>query len=103
MVRITWTEQALDDVENIVNFISRDSVHYARMHAQKIFGAVKRLEHFPESGRVVPEIGKKEIREILLGNYRIIYRLKQNAVEILTVYHSARLLSSVDITGGGTS
>lgn len=75
MAEIRWTVQALDDVEAIANYIARDSAHYAQFFATKIFDAVKRIEIFPESGRVVSEINQQDIREILLGNYRIIYRI----------------------------
>ena len=54
--------------------------------------AVERLAHLPRIGRVVPEINDTAIREIILGNYRIIYRLHTELAEILTVYHGARLL-----------
>ncbi|NUO08892.1 MAG: type II toxin-antitoxin system RelE/ParE family toxin [Candidatus Brocadia sp.] len=91
MAKIKWTLQALEDVEAVVNFIKRDSRYYARMFAIKVFEAVDRLELFPESGRVVPELNRKEIREVIIGNYRIIYRIRDELVEILTVYHSSRL------------
>lgn len=94
MAEINWTPQALDDVEAIANFIAHDSPHYAQLFATKVFDAVERLNLFPESGRVVPEIDQMNIREIILGNYRIIYRIKLQKVEILTVYHSARLLDT---------
>ncbi len=92
MAEIRWTEQALNDVEAIAAFIARDSDHYARLFVRKIFDVVNRLNMFPGSGRIVPEIDRSEIREIISGNYRIIYRLKGDAVEIITVYHSSRLL-----------
>jgi len=98
MAEIRWTFQALDDVESIANYIARDSTHYARLYTTKVFDAVRRIEIFPESGRVVPEIKQKNIREIILGNYRIIYRLKGDCAEILTVYHGARLLDKDSIT-----
>ncbi len=63
------------------------------MFAKKVFDSVDRIELFPESGRVVPEINCKNNREIMLGNYRIIYRIKTNVTEIITVYHSSRLLN----------
>lgn len=90
MAEIKWTEQALADVEAIATYIARDSLYYARMHAQRIFESVKCLKIFPESGKIVPEINKSEMREIILGNYRVIYRHRQNVVEIITVYHSAQ-------------
>ena len=51
-----------------------------------------RLIDFPASGRMVPEIGEKSIREVILGSYRIIYRRRSEAVDVLTVHHGARLL-----------
>jgi len=102
MVEIKWTVQSLDDVEAIANYIARDSTYYAQLFATKVFDSVKRIEIFPESGRVVPEINNQWIREILLGNYRIIYRIKSDLVEILTVYHSARLLDKDSITNNFT-
>ena len=57
-----------------------------------ILKAAERLEAFPKSGRMVPEASDPVIREIVLGNYRIVYRIKHELVQILTVYHGARLL-----------
>ena len=67
-------------------------LNYAGIFTIKVFEAVERLKLFSESGRIVPELNRKEIREVILGNYRIIYRIKEEIAEILTVYHSARLL-----------
>lgn len=92
MAKIKWTPQSLEDIEAVANFITRDSSYYARMFTINVFEAVDRLELFPESGRVVPELNRKEIREVIIGNYRIIYRVRNELVEILTVYHSSRLL-----------
>jgi plasmid stabilization system protein ParE len=58
-----------------------------------IVGAVERLKTFPESGRVVPELSDPLYRELIMGSYRIVYRLRPGeSVEILTVFHGARLL-----------
>ncbi|MFH1289013.1 MAG: type II toxin-antitoxin system RelE/ParE family toxin [bacterium] len=94
MDRLNWTAQAVKDVESICEFIAKDSPIYARLFAKDILQAVQRLGNFPKSGRIVPEFSNKNIREIILGNYRIIYRIKPAVTEILTVYHSARLLKS---------
>lgn len=50
-----------------------------------------RLEDHPLSGRVVPEIGHESVREIVQGNYRIVYRLRPDTIEVVTVFHGARL------------
>lgn len=94
MADIRWTLQAVDDIEAIMNYIAADSEHYARLLAVDIFAAVERAALFPNSGRIVPEANTPDIREILLGNYRIIYRVRREVIEVLTVYHSARVLDT---------
>ena len=92
MAQVRWTPQAADDLELIADFISQDSHHYASLFVLDILQAVDRLIDFPQSGSVVPEINDPIIREVLFGDYRIIYRLRQNLVEILTVFHGSKLL-----------
>ena len=92
MVEVRWTLQAADDLESITDFISQDSPHYARLFVIDVLEAVERLSNFPKLGRIVPEMDDPVIREIILGNYRIIYRAKGDSPEILTVYHGSRLL-----------
>ena len=67
MVKITWTDQALDDLDSICLFIARDSLHYAKLFAIRAFETTDKLEMFPRLGRVVPEIDREDIREIILG------------------------------------
>ena len=93
MVEIRWTEQALEDIDNIAEFIAKDSVKYAKIQVHRFFERVEILKTQPRSGRVVPEIGDEKIRELIMGNFRIIYRLvTATRVDILTVHHSRRLL-----------
>ncbi len=91
MSEVIWTENALEDLEAIMMFISKDSSYYAKIFYDKIFGVVDNLADYPLMGRVVPEFDDDEIREIIQGNYRIIYRAKENSeiVEILTIHHGA--------------
>ncbi len=98
MAQVRWTPQAADDLDAIAAFIARDSSHFAGLFVTDILQAVDRLVDFPESGRIVPEIGTKDIRELILGSYRIIYRLCRGTVEILTVHHGARLLDPKRLT-----
>lgn len=92
MVEIRWTEQAADDLEAIAEFIASDSPHYASLFCIEVLAAVERLTIFPDRGRIVPEWSDPSIRELILGNYRIIYRRRGEIVELLSVYHSSRLL-----------
>jgi toxin ParE1/3/4 len=98
MAQVRWTLQAADDLERIAQFIARDSSQYASLFVIDVLDSVGRLADFPQSGRVVPEMNCPNIREIILGNYRIIYRLKTDLVEILTIHHGARLLDRTQFT-----
>jgi len=98
MAEVRWTPQAADDLEAIADFIAADSPQYARLFTMDVLAAVERLADFPNSGRVVPELKDSSIREILFGSYRIVYRVKCDQVEVLTVYHGARLLDPSRLT-----
>ena len=91
MAEVRWTSQAVDDLTAIAEFISKDSPHYSSLFVLDILYAIDRLTQFPKSGRVVPEINDPLVREIILGSYRIIYRVRKDIVEILTVFHGSRL------------
>ena len=67
----------------------------AEFFAVQAFEITDQLLRFPESGRVVPEIGREDVREVFLHSYRIIYRLRGGGVEILTVHHGARRFPEV--------
>jgi toxin ParE1/3/4 len=92
MARLRWTPQALDDVEAICKFLVRDSDYYAHLFANKVFEKSETIEKFPYSGRIVPELEKDTIRELIYGNYRIIYLIVSHEIQVLTVHHSSRLL-----------
>ena len=91
MTAVRWTPQALEDLDAIRAYVSRDSVQYAALLVERLFTAVDRLEVFPESGRIVPEFQRRDVREIILGSYRIVYSLQADRAVVLTVFHGARL------------
>lgn len=77
----------------IAEFIGKDSIKYARLTINNIRERVRQLKHFPESGKIVPEIEIVEIRELIFGNYRIIYKiLSPTRIDIITIHHSAKQL-----------
>lgn len=90
MTRVLWTRQAIEDVEAIRAFVARDSPHYATLIAERMVEAVQRLQEFPRSGRVVPELERDAYREIIFGAYRIVHRLEADRIEVLAVVHAAR-------------
>lgn len=92
MAELTWSPRSVADLAEICEYISRDSVHYSRLFAQRVIAAVESLAYFPELGRTVPEYQRPDLRELIFQNYRIVYRVRTDSVEIAAVVHSARLL-----------
>lgn len=95
MTRIEWTEPAVADLENIQDYIARDSAEYADAIVERLILSVDQLEAFPDSGRRVPESADPKIRELLVESYRIIYRRRKGAVQILAVVHGAKPLTQM--------
>ena len=96
MTPIRWTESAQADLRAIKAFISRDSPVYARRTIERLRKADNRLSRFPGSGSRVQEQDLPELREILVGNYRLIYKFGDRCVLILTVVHAARQFTDDD-------
>ena len=92
MVKLIWTEYAIEDLRLIHEYISKDSKRYADRFVEKLMERVDQLESFPKSGRVVPEFNSETIRELIEGNYRIIYKISASQIAIIRVHHSARQL-----------
>ena len=92
MVKIVWTEIALEDLRDVHEYISKDSVRYADRFVEKIINRVTQLEHFPKSGRIVPEFDSDGIRELIEGNYRIVYKISPEQASIVRIHHAARRL-----------
>ena len=93
MARLNWTDQSIEDLINITDFIAKDSVKYSVIQLKRIRERAKLLRKQPLLGRVVPETNSESIRELILGSYRIIYRIiSEERIDVLTVHHSAKLL-----------
>ncbi len=90
MAEVIWTRPALDDLKDIVEYISRDSKVYAERFATRVMEAAKRVEEFPYSGRLVPEFKEENIRELIYGSYRIIYVLRGKTCYVTAVIHGSR-------------
>lgn len=94
MAKLIWTDQAIHDLNEIGNYIAENSENYAKLVVKKLFERADLLKTFPRAGRMVPEKNIEDIRELIEGNYRIIYEIVSvDQINILTVYHSARDLS----------
>jgi toxin ParE1/3/4 len=89
-VKLIWTPGAVRDLEQIHAYIAADAPRYADVVAARIVDAFERLTEFPESGRVVPELGRADVRELIQGAYRLVYLLHGDRAEILAIHHGAR-------------
>lgn len=92
--RIEWSSSATVDLQEIADYIAKDSRRYAAAMVRRIRDSVRLLKRFPQRGAVVPELDNEIIREVSVGNYRIIYRLSDR-ITILGVIHGARDLVSL--------
>lgn len=95
--KIKWTLRALNDLHDIYDFIAKDSKRYAQTQVENIQNAVANLSTFPLMGHKVPAFPHLLYREILVGNYRVIYRFEeeQGRVVIMAVVHGRRLLKEL--------
>lgn len=92
-MRLIWSPLAIKRLSEIAKFIAMDNPVTAERWVDKIFTKVERLSDFPERGRVVPELNNKMIREIVIGNYRVIYKMENHEISVLTVRHVKQVLS----------
>jgi plasmid stabilization system protein ParE len=92
---IKWSPRAASHFEEICDYIAKDSRYYAALFAKKIVSIVKTIPHFPKAGRIVPEYNNENLREKIYKNYRIVYRIKSEVIEIVAVCHAARPLENI--------
>ncbi len=99
MAELIWSERAIADIEEIYDYISADSPIYARFQIENITSSAERLHQFPESGRHIPEFPYLPHREVISGNYRVIYRYDAAAgeIKIVTVVHGRRLIDKASL------
>lgn len=86
-MKIIWSPQAAYDLVENNRYIARENPDAARAIVNNIYESRKRIKEFPTQGRVVPEIGQQDIREIFCGSYRIIYQIEAKKILILTIRH----------------
>ncbi|WP_370087550.1 type II toxin-antitoxin system RelE/ParE family toxin [Ekhidna sp.] len=92
MAEVVWTSNALTDLSEIGEYIATDSPKYAELTVSKLYHKVEVLLTHPRVGRIVPEMELENLRELIEGNFRIIYEIINDNIFILTVHHSSRIL-----------
>ena len=100
-MKIVWSPLAIERAHEEAGFIAQDKPLAALNWLERLFESTDRLEKFPLSGRVVPEIGLTEFREIIYKSHRVIYRVEKSAVAILTVRRSSQLLDPSEVLNAG--
>jgi len=92
MVRVEWAAPAVADLQEIHDFIARDSLRYAQATVEKIADAAAGLARFPQMGEVLPEFRQQAYSQFVVGAYRLVYReeLRNDRVIVMGVIHAAR-------------
>jgi len=91
-MKIIWSPLAIDRASEIAEYIAQDKPSAAEKWINTVFSKVEELKSSPEIGRVVPEIRNDQFRELIFGNYRIIYRIEKKQISILTIRHGKQIL-----------
>lgn len=97
-MKVSWSPLAIDRVSEIAEYIAKDNPKAAKSWVDTVFEKVASLKPHLESGCVVPEINNRAIRELIYGNYRIVYRVEDRRVSILTLRHGKQILPVDEIT-----
>jgi toxin ParE1/3/4 len=96
-MRIIWSPLSVDRISEIAEYIAQDNPKTAEEWVNTVFDMADQLGKFPESGRIAPEINNQKIRELIYGNYRIIYRIEDDQISILTMRHGGQILPTDEI------
>lgn len=97
-MKIIWSPLAIAKVHKETQYIARDRPGVAANWAEGIFESVARLADLPESGRVLPELGRPDVREITYRSHRVIYRIDGQSILILTIRHWRQLLDLSELS-----
>jgi addiction module RelE/StbE family toxin len=89
-MKVNWTAAALEQLRDIHSFIARSSPQYATRAVDRLISRSQQIANFPHSGRVVPDVTDVNVREIVEGQYRIIYHVLESEIDIIAVVHGAR-------------
>ncbi|WP_136080451.1 type II toxin-antitoxin system RelE/ParE family toxin [Pontiella desulfatans] len=100
-MKIQWSPLSIDRISEISDYIAQDSPMAAERWVHAIFDRVEQVKDFSKSGQPVPEINRKDLRQLVIANYRIIYRIESTIISILTVRHCRQILPDEDIDNAG--
>jgi len=93
--KVSWSPEAIEDLQSIADYIAKDSRVYAQSVIAKVFDVSRSFASHPLIGRIVPELGVAEIRERFVYSYRLIYQIEGNEILIVAVIHGKRLIENI--------
>ena len=96
-MKVQWTQVAFRRLEEIYAYIEKDSPTNASRWAEKLLKKIEGVKDFPNAGRAVPELESVSVREIVYGNYRVIYKIKDETAYIMTIRHFKQILPLKEI------
>lgn len=102
-MKLFWTKESLLRLQEIEDYIAKDNPSAAIKFSDKLISLAKTIIHNPRKGRIVPELSLENIREVLYKNYRIVYLIKENSINVLTIFEGHKLLNEEDILSNSTS
>jgi toxin ParE1/3/4 len=94
-MRLYWTEHSPRDLAEIERFIGRDDRGTARRWVARLEARARKAATAPLAGRIVPAIGRADVREVIVKGYRIAYLVRENDIVVLTIFESHRLMPRV--------
>lgn len=89
-MKVHWTDTAIEHLAAINNYIAQSSETYAKRVIDRLTRRSQQIANFPLSGRIVPEFNIEQIREIIEGQYRIVYYIKPDQIDVLAVIHGVQ-------------
>lgn len=101
LLPIQWSDTAKSDLVSIGNFISRDNSDAALKWIDKLINAIEQAADNPYSGRIVPEYQREDLREIIRGNYRIVYCVSKESIDVLTIFEGHRRFPEIRVPSKG--
>lgn len=93
---VIWAESAIEQLRAIHDYLAQTSPQYASHLVDRITNRSKQIAAFPFSGRVVPEYGRPQIRELIENQHRILYHIRPDRIEVIAVVHSRQHIPSTE-------
>ncbi|MEA1995860.1 MAG: type II toxin-antitoxin system RelE/ParE family toxin [Campylobacterota bacterium] len=93
--KVVWSPEAIKDLEEIAEYIERDSEFYARAVVSKILDMTRSIKDFPKIGRIVPDVGDENIRERFVYSYRLVYQIQEHQILIVAVIHGKQMFENI--------